>query len=282
MTLNKNRRKFIKNAREVEKKTSQRMSVSDQRKWMRHQRKLRWKHPAYNKAQPEEAEVNAWTVIGSMEREGELDGVSGRRLPTQRFITPGEERALYEWVLKKKPALALEVGLAHGYSTLAILQALAEKACGRLISIDPYQLDPSYDGAGLMNVRRAGLDGFHMFSDQMSHVALPAFIADGVQVDFAFIDGNHLFDFTLVEFFFVDRLLRDGGIIVFHDYQFPAVRGCLNFIEANYHYDVLPTDEKNLRVVRKLKADDRPWYHSIAFEVPQISWTSLENRVMCD
>jgi len=35
-----------------------------------------------------------------------------------------------------------------------------------------------------------------------------------VTVDFAFIDGNHVFEYVLVDFFLIDKLLRPGGAII--------------------------------------------------------------------
>ena len=40
-----------------------------------------------------------------------------------------------------KPELAVEIGFLHGYSTLYLLQALADLGQGRLISIDPGQFE---------------------------------------------------------------------------------------------------------------------------------------------
>jgi hypothetical protein len=38
-----------------------------------------------------------------------------------------------------------------------------------------------------------------------------------VTLDFAFVDGWHTFDQVMVEFYFLNRLLRVGGVIAFDD-----------------------------------------------------------------
>lgn len=46
----------------------------------------------------------------------------------------------------------------------------------------------------------------------------------GERFDFVFIDGRHLFDCVLVDFFYVDRLLEIGGYLALDDLWMPAVR----------------------------------------------------------
>ena len=62
---------------------------------------------------------------------------------------------------------------------------------------------------------------------------------EGVHVDFAFIDGWHTFDFALVDFFYVDRLLRCGGVVVLDDTDFPSVWKLCRYIITNRGYKVV-------------------------------------------
>jgi len=41
-------------------------------------------------------------------------------------------------------------------------------------------------------------------------------LARGVKIDFAFVDGWHTFDYTLIDFFYIDKILRSGGLVSFH------------------------------------------------------------------
>src|SRR5262245_29682137 len=76
-------------------------------------------------------------------------------------ISPAHANALYRTVKAHQPKLVVEVGMAHGISSLAITTALRElDQGGRLISIDPFQRS-SYGGLGLSNLRRSDLSSYH-------------------------------------------------------------------------------------------------------------------------
>jgi len=277
---NQNLQRYAHNRASIESHVASRLPKGLRSQFASVRRGLWWRHPAYRRAKPSEG-VDAHQVVRELDELGSQINLHGERVAATRFMTPGEQQVLYDLVVERRPKFAVEVGLATGYSTLSILQGLADKKSGKLLSIDPFQIS-DFKGAGLMNVRRAGLDDFHLWWERMSHYSLPVLAESGAKVDFAFIDGNHLFDYTLTEFYYLDRILRRDGCIAFHDYRYPAVRSCLNFIEANFHYKVAPCAEPNLRVLVKEAYDDRPWFYFRPFAVPPIAWTTLENREMCD
>ena len=114
----------------------------------------------------------------------------------------------------------------------------------RHIIVDPNQLQSSpthdcYEGIGLQNLRKAGYEHMVEFHDSPSYLALPSLIREGVKVDFAFIDGWHTFDFASVDFFFVDLLLRPGGVVVLDDTDFPSVWKLAKYIVTNRAYKVI-------------------------------------------
>src|SRR5665647_3489404 len=93
--------------------------------------------------------------------------------------------------------------------------------------IDPYQndvpeeslknseqpADPGWSGMGLLNVKKAGYEAIVEFYGKPSYLALPQILGTGCKIDFALIDGMHTFDFALVDFFYIDRLLNIGGVV---------------------------------------------------------------------
>jgi predicted O-methyltransferase YrrM len=243
-------------------------------------RKLWWKYPAWRKVKVADDMGNR-VLMEQIDREGTMLDIQGKTLPAPRLVTPEECARLYELVKERKPKLSLEVGMARGFSTLSILQGLADAKSGMLLCLDPLQFN-DFNGAALMNVRRAGLDGFLLWWEKASEYALPQLAEGKARFDFAFIDGNHMFDATLIECFYLDRLLTQGSPMVFHDYQMPQVRACVNFVKNNLPYEQVAVPEKNLCVLRKVGKDSRPWFYFKPFEVPQIEWTSLENRQLCD
>jgi len=110
----------------------------------------------------------------------------------------------------------LEVGLAYGMSTLHICEAIRDKPDARHIAIDPFQTT-EFDGIGLLNLERARLRHLLDFYEEPSHERLPKLLSARVELDFALIDGAHLFDCAFVDFFYVDKILRPGGVVCMDD-----------------------------------------------------------------
>jgi predicted O-methyltransferase YrrM len=152
----------------------------------------------------------------------------------------------------------LETGMAYGLSTLAICGAHDQRGEGEHIAIDPYQ-SSDWGGIGLLNLERAGLAARARVIEARSDEALPRLRDEGVRLDFALIDGLHLFDATLVDFFHVDRMLDTGGVVVFHDTWMPAVAQAVAFVEANRAYEPLKAGDAAMRALRKTGDDDRAW-----------------------
>ncbi len=136
-----------------------------------------------------------------------------------------------------KPIVTLEVGLAYGVSALAICDALFKTTQTKHIVIDPHQnIKPIWGGIGLYNLKRAGFRDLIEFYEQPSYRALPMLESADTKIDFAFIDGWHTFDYTLVDFFYIDKMLKEGGFVVFDDADWPSVRNVCRFVATNLDY----------------------------------------------
>jgi len=170
-------------------------------------------------------------------------------------IDRNEAEFLLQILLELKPSVTLEIGLAYGISAMVICSTLENISSNRHIIIDPYQSSQSgYRGIGLFNLQRAGFERLIEFHETFSYIALPQIEANGQKIDFAFIDGCHTFDFVLVDFFYIDKILREGGIVVFDDADWPAIRKVIRFIVTNLSYSVykrMPSKFHNLSVKHK-------------------------------
>jgi predicted O-methyltransferase YrrM len=164
-----------------------------------------------------------------------------RSIDVHSTISAAEGQMLSRLIAQRKPKISLEVGLAFGISALFICEALTDAtAHPRHIVIDPAQNAPEYwSGVGLANLERAGYRGFVEFIEKPSQIALPELVAAGQKVDFAFIDGEHLFDHALVDFFFIDQLMNVGGVVVLDDASWPSLRRLARFIASNRNYKVV-------------------------------------------
>jgi predicted O-methyltransferase YrrM len=142
-------------------------------------------------------------------------------LPT--FMDRKEGELLSRMVEKVKPTTSLEVGFAYGISTLFICEALEKLSRpAKHIVIDPFQRT-KWHGVGLHNIQAAGFSHFVEFVEARSEFALAQLLRDGVQLDFALIDGLHTFEQCMIEFFYIDRMLNVNGVLVFDDADWPGI-----------------------------------------------------------
>ena len=179
------------------------------------------------------------TLIECIYQTGMVEAPDGGPVTPFPASVPYETGALlYDVVFKGGLDRTLEVGMAYGLSTLFICQAHRDKGSGAHTAIDPNQ-STRYRAIGLANVRKAGLDGYLSFHEAPSFEVLPALCRAGEAYDFAFIDGRHNFDYVMVDFFYVDMLLRMGGYVVFDDLWLPQVRKVVSFVMRNKGYELV-------------------------------------------
>lgn len=148
----------------------------------------------------------------------------------------------------------LETGLAFGQSACYMLSASTQPS---LVSCDPFQIE-DYNGIGLKNIKANGFSDRHTHIDKRSELALPQLIEEGRQFDFIFIDGDHKFDGAFVDFFFASKLLKKGGIIIFHDMWMRALVLTANYIKKNRSdFEVVKLKSGNMSGFRKIGNDNR-------------------------
>jgi predicted O-methyltransferase YrrM len=161
----------------------------------------------------------------------------GRETGFDVYIPRDEGDLLYSLVRQLRPDVSIEVGMARGFSTLFIGEALRDNGAGRHIAIDPFQRS-DWDGTGLALIQQAGLDHLVELVEMPSHQALPQLERGGIRAQIVFIDGSHLFDYVLTDFLCADRILDVGGCLAFDDSDWPAVAAVLRYVIRNRHYRV--------------------------------------------
>ncbi len=176
--------------------------------------------------------------------------------PTATAYEIGE--IFYELIQKEKLERTLEVGMAYGLSTLFICQAHYDQGTGSHTAIDPNQ-KRLWKSIGQLNIKRAGLeDKFRLF-EAKSHEILPQLLDNKEQFDFAFIDGMHLFDYALVDFFYIDKMLSVGGYIAVDDIWMPSIRKLLYFILKNRTYELIKIST-NQNATKRIKRIARRFF----------------------
>ena len=177
-----------------------------------------------------------------------------------------------------KPKISLEIGCAYGVSTLYICESLSRVSSGtRHIVIDPFQ-SSQWRGIGRKNVEDAGFGALVDFREDYSELVLPQLVREGLQVDFAFVDGWHTFDQVLVEFFFLNKLLRVGGVIAFDDADRRSVNRAIRHALAYPAYRAYGTSRDTparttwLGRGRRVLASVPPIAHALRPEVVSRDW----------
>ena len=147
----------------------------------------------------------------------------------------GVSRVLAETIARvtadRQPAVSIEVGMAFGFSTLSILSG----SSGEVVSIDPNQ-STQWEQRGVHAVEAAGYADRHRVIEKPSYLALPQLAAEGTRAQFAYIDGWHTFDYVLLDFFYVDKMLETGGVVAFNDSGWDAIWRVIRFVQTHRRY----------------------------------------------
>lgn len=157
----------------------------------------------------------------------------------------------------------LEIGMAYGISAFYILSS---KKDIKLTSIDPYQKDEKqWNSMGIKLLQYVKLNKRHNLIEELSYIGLPKLLNKNKSYDFIFIDGWHTFDYTLLDFFYADKLLKLGGIIVIDDVLHKGVNKCIKYVETNYkNYKKIETSKTQAGYI-KIGEDKREWYNHVNF-----------------
>ena len=182
-------------------------------------------------------------VLEEIYHTGKCVDLAGKERKVTGAVPREDALILQEMVRFVKAKTTLETGVAFGLSTLAICEALLE-ATSNAAGVKHYGVDPEqntvHGGAALASLKRAALDSVFELLQGPSHLMLPRLLEHGIVLDLAFIDGWHTFDYTLLDFFYIDKMLRPGGVVLLHDQSWPSKQKVIRFIRTHRRYKELP------------------------------------------
>lgn len=141
--------------------------------------------------------------------------------------SPHRAELLFDWVREHRPTQVLELGFAHGFSTVHLAAALEANGAGQLTCVDNLSAHERVPTAAAL-VAEAGLEQrVELVYETASytwflHRKLREQLRDGAiepLYDFCFLDGAHTWNIDGFAFQLVDLLLKPGGTILFDDLQ---------------------------------------------------------------
>lgn len=157
--------------------------------------------------------------------------------PLKANISTDEGAFIQEIMREAKPTRTIEVGCAYGISALFICAELQQTPGAHHTIIDMLQ-STNYKNIGRANLKRAEID-FYDLIEKPSEIALPALMAEGKKYDLGFIDGWHTFDHTLIDFFYINRMLEVGGIIIIDDVTYPSINKLMRYLLTYPCYEMV-------------------------------------------
>jgi predicted O-methyltransferase YrrM len=149
-------------------------------------------------------------------------------------LPDAEADILRDLLIEQKAAAVIEIGLAYGVSALAIAEALLAQRTrrGPYLIIDPF-LDQQFNDVGWNAIERAGIAEFCWLLRERSQLALPRLLAEGLVADAAFVDGSHIFHNVFVDLYYLQEIIRPGGLIILDDCDWPSVGTAVSYFERN-------------------------------------------------
>jgi len=212
---------------------------------------------------------------------GRLQDTAGGSREVHSASTSNNLAVLQHWFQKLNPARTLEIGLAFGASATLLLalhrQVGHNGVCHH--AIDPFQRT-DWGGCALKHLEAEGLADCFVHHEALSCFALPKLHESGERFGLIYVDGSHLFEDVMVDYYFANLLLETGGVIAFDDSSCGHVRKVVAFIRSNLGtsyeelspYEVTApqwprlkqtvarwTNRQQLTVFRKVAAPARDW-----------------------
>lgn len=176
----------------------------------------------------------------------------GKEVPLNSEIDSREGQGIIDVLLDNPDFInTMEVGCAMGLSSLYISAVTSTRENSKHTIIDPYQTT-HWRSLGLLNLERTGINNYELIEEK-SEIALPRLLSEGKSYDFALIDGWHTFDHTLVDFFYLEKMVRSGGIIAIDDVMMPGINKAVRYMLSYPNIElvsIVPFLQKNRMLIR--------------------------------
>lgn len=141
---------------------------------------------------------------------------------------------------KIKPKQSIEVGFAYGISAMFILEKHAEAKSSEPshLVIEP---DDYWGDIPMHNIKKEGLEKYISIKNDYSHTILTRLFHQNYRVQYAYIDTTKQFDVVFQDFYFIDKILDIGGVVIFDDCGggWPGIQRVARFVNTLPHYQLI-------------------------------------------
>jgi predicted O-methyltransferase YrrM len=181
------------------------------------------------------------------------------RLLAERPIFHAADTA-WSWPAQPKVLRALAGHVSPGDRTLEVgcgassVVFVAMGAEHTAISPDPWEHGKVREYCDRLGLDHSSLELIEGYSDRV----LPRLERAG-ELAVAFIDGDHSFPYPAVDWHYVNRMLRVGGVMLLDDVQSAAVGVVCRSMVASPNWDCLEVIERQAAVFRKLADGYLDW-----------------------
>ena len=178
----------------------------------------------------------------------------------------GDVEFLVPLLREQKPKVIVEIGAGYGTSS-RLFGGIAKECGGKVYSIEPKPRKEWYDNINAYELQD---------TVELIEAASPWVNWDGKEIDVLFIDGFHNFRNVISDYFFWDRYVKTGGLVIFHDTNnFTGVRRAIEEIKRTEQLEYVgkARSRVGLETYRKIQ-DPRgrvaffgPWVGEFGWEV---------------
>lgn len=188
--------------------------------------------------------------LNQMILEKKTKDIDGNLMNPTGTVTMEEAHFINHLIVQEQLLNCAETGVAFGASTVAICDALAQLKStgleGRHWGADPCQ-SSDFNNAARAALRECGTEQFFELLQGPAHMMLPKLIDLGQSLDFVLVDGWHTFDYTLIDIFLMDQLLRPGGFMLIHDMNMASKKKAARYLRTHRKYKVFKGPKRSLK-----------------------------------
>ncbi|MEM7783785.1 MAG: class I SAM-dependent methyltransferase [Planctomycetota bacterium] len=178
------------------------------------------------------------------------------------FISERNAQQLYKMIIENEFRSILELGIAHGTATCYMAAAVEELGDGHIQCVDLEAVKDEFEPSAESQIQKCGFDslvdiarmqtGYTWFlHDEIKRQTREDFCVP--KYDLCIIDGPKNWTIDGCAFFLADKLLREGGLLIFDDYlwTYDAASSQTDTTDGISHRS-LSSDERKIPQIREV------------------------------